>query len=658
MGETEYNALQCLIQKLDDLVIKEADKGSGVVVMSKDFYELKIAELLSDPIYEATNIDCTGLVKRVKSFTNQHKTKLTKREYEAVIKQESYLASFYGLPKIHKSQLIKTATNSQQSEIITCPEPEDLKFRPIVSCRDCPTRSLCDLLDKLLRPFVNKVKFRIKDTWDFLRKLKMDANEGDITITADISSLYTNITTSKGEEAISYYYDLYPSLLPQRFTKQFLLDLYNFCQENLFFRHNGIIYRQTSGTGMGRIYAPSLADLKQGYDEVILEERIRANFSETVVSYFLDNYGRYLDDIHFRFNIQFSVELQSIKAIMNSVDPNINYEFESSQDSDNNSNPFLEVRIIITGNHVITDLFAKNTDTFNYVPFNSSHPRHTIRNIPFSLARRVRGIVSDTTLLPIRMNEMKSRLKNKKYPVKLVDEAIRLAMAIPREQILNPVPKSQENKKSDIFFVSTYNTSITDPIKEIRHAIEGFNSSHDDSNRKINIKSSYRRGPSLKDLLMFKRSAPTGVTGCKDGCLLCNKFLHTENSIVLKNGITLKANEKFECSSRNLLYVLKCKCCGENYLGETGDELCSRCTVHRQQGKEGAQIQAVKADQHLRICGKDDYLVFPFKRLKKNCTIYRRVVEDDFIKKTKPALNGKSIFPSPFLSNFNPSQFK
>ena len=348
-----------LIQKLDHLVIKEADKGSGVVVMSKDFYESKIAEMLSDPIYEVANIDCTGLVKRVKAFTKKQKTNLTKGEFEAIIKQEAYFASFYGLPKIHKSQMIKRATNSQQSEIIICPEPEDLKFRPIVSCRDCPTRSLCDLLDKLLRPFVNKVKFRIKDTWDFLRNLKMDANEGDITITADISSLYTNITTSKGEEAISYFYDLYPSLLPHRFTKQSLIELYNFCQENLFFRHDETIYRQTSGTGMGRIYAPSLADLKMGYDEVILEERIRANFSVTVASYFLDNYGRYLDDIISRFNLQFVAELEEIKAIMNSIDPNINYDFESSQDSEDNSNPFLEVRVIIKGTQVITDLFAK-----------------------------------------------------------------------------------------------------------------------------------------------------------------------------------------------------------------------------------------------------------------------------------------------------------
>ena len=44
---------------------------------------------------------------------------------------------------------------------------------------------------------------------------------------------------------------------------------------------------------------------------------------------------------------------------MNSIDPNRNYEFESSQDSKDNSNPFLDVQTIIKNTQVITDLFAK-----------------------------------------------------------------------------------------------------------------------------------------------------------------------------------------------------------------------------------------------------------------------------------------------------------
>ena len=644
MSDDLYKALNTIINKLDKIVIKEADKGSGVVIMSAGYYDRKIQEMLDDPTYEVVDIDCSSIVKRTKSFATRNKQSLSKNEFEAIIKQEAYMAGFYGLPKIHKSSIIKDATKIQNSEIVHFLEPEDLKFRPIVSCRDCPTRSLSDLLDKLLRPFVNKVKFRIKDTWEFLRKLPSSAAEGDFTVTADISSLYTNIETINGEIAISYYCDKYPQLLPSRFSKTFLIELYNFCQENLFFCYNDLTYRQVKGTGMGRIYAPSLADIKQGYDEVKLEEKIREKFSATLTSYFLCSYCRYLDDIYFRWNICWELELKAVKQIMNSIDNRINYDFESSLDTDDNSGAYLNARVIIRGQTTVTDLYTKRTDTFNYVPFNSSHPRHTLRNIPFSLARLVRGIVSDPVLLQIRMDEMKGRLKAKKYPSRLIDEGIRVALGMSREEILNPTQRPEDQAKTDIFFVSTYNPTIDQPMNEIRPIVDAYNASQTEDKKKIKVRSSNRKSPSLKDILMYRRSKTKGVFKCKDRCILCNKYLHTGPSLTLKDGTILTANERFDCMSRNLLYAGICAGCYDPYMGETGDQINSRFVVHRQQGKIGAKIQAVKADQHFRVCGKNKYKVFPFKRLKKNCTIYRRVVEDHYIKKIKPALNGDSPF--------------
>ena len=69
------------------------------------------------------------------------------------------------------------------------------------------------------------MRFRIKDTWDFLRKLPQNAEAGDFTVTADISSLFTNISTDKGEAAILYYCEKYPSLLPARFNKTFVVEM-------------------------------------------------------------------------------------------------------------------------------------------------------------------------------------------------------------------------------------------------------------------------------------------------------------------------------------------------------------------------------------------------------------------------------------------------
>ena len=123
------------------------------------------------------------------------------------------------------------------------------------------------------------------------------------------------------------------------------------------------------------------------------------------------------------------------------------------------------------------------------------------------------------------------------------------------------------------------------------------------------------------------------------GCLLCGKYLHTGRTLQLKDGQTLTANERFDCLSRNLLYAGLCLGCMEFYLGETGDKINSRFGVHRNQGKAPAELQPVKADGHFLTCGKGNYKVFPFKRLKKNCMIYRRTVEKHFIKRLQPKLN-------------------
>ena len=132
--------------------------------------------------------------------------------------------------------------------------PIDLKFRPIISCRLCPTSKLCEGLNSLLPPFISKITHRLRDTWDFLYKCPKQVTEDSFWVTADITSLYTNITTDRCCEAISHFWDCYADeIIPPRFSKTFVIELFKFCQENLYFGFWDASYRQKSGTGMGRI---------------------------------------------------------------------------------------------------------------------------------------------------------------------------------------------------------------------------------------------------------------------------------------------------------------------------------------------------------------------------------------------------------------------
>ena len=165
-------------------------------------------------------------------------------------------------------------------------------------------------------------------------------------VTADITSLYTNITTEKGLEAITFnYVDRYgDELLPRRFNKDFLLDLFTFCQGNLYFTFNDTVYKQISGTGMGRIYAPAAADLKVGYQEVNVEQIIRNRFGESTYQYFQRNYFRYLDYV-FMIWARSLPDITEIVDILNSIDPNIKFLAETSEELNRPSGglPFLDV---------------------------------------------------------------------------------------------------------------------------------------------------------------------------------------------------------------------------------------------------------------------------------------------------------------------------
>ena len=654
MNKGMYGAMKRL--STSDIVIKEADKGSAVVLMDQVYYDDMISRILHDhnTYNETADINCTTLVCKVKKFTNTWKSVFTKYEIDNVIKHASRLATIYGLPKIHKSAILtEAANNNTNSQVIIVRSPNDLKFRPIISCKMCPTSKLCEALNSLLQPFATKIHHKLRDTWDFLNKCPTEVEDDSYWITADITSLYTNITTDKCCEAISYFWDKYasdvlPSSMITRFTKAFVIDLFKFCQENLYFAFQSTVFRQISGTGMGRIYAPAAADIKVGYQEVQLDSFIQTNLSDTAYNLFRSYFFRFLDDVIFIWRTSIP-GLESIKTEMNCIDPNIKFIFESSEDSHlpNGAIPFLDVLIWREGKTVCTDIYSKPTDTYNYLPFTSSHPRHCCRNIPYSLARRIKGIVSVDSQLQIRMTEMKQRLVNKGYPRILIDNSIERALAIPRKDIINPPPKTTQplnGTEKNVFFVSTFNDTTNNPGSAIRSLVSVFNSnwSTDSSNSppKLKVTPSYRKSPSLKDILMFKRdNREREVKKCGKNCIFCD-YIQEGTSITLKNGIVVTPNDDFECTSRNVLYIAICDNCREFYLGETMDALNIRWTIHRQQSKLEPNEAPVHADVHFRLCGNNKYTVFPFFRPRKNDVALRRKYENHFKAKFQPKLNG------------------
>ena len=243
-----------------------------------------------------------------------------------------------------------------------------------------------------------------------------------------------------------------------------------------------------------------------------------------------------------------------------------------------------------------------------------------------------------------RMADMTARLKRKGYPSNLIKGAINKALSIDRRDILFPTrndsPTDCTNQPNPIYCVTTFNDNMVSIAPQLKTIVECHNLLNPDRSP-LSIQSSYRKSPSLKDSLMFRKDRSLfRVRKCLKNCLLCREYLLEGNSVKLKNGSTIKINANFECTSRNLIYIAICSGCNEYYIGETGDKLCNRFANHRSQGKIGATITPVLADIHFRTCGKDKYKVFPFYRPRFNDILLRREYEELFIRRFKPKLNG------------------
>ena len=93
-----------------------------------------------------------------------------------------------------------------------------------------------------------------------------------------------------------------------------------------------------------------------------------------------------------------------------------------------------------------TDLYKKDTAKVTYLLPSSSHPNHISRNIPYSLAYRLKRICSDPEDFSKRLEELKQDLLSRKYHPRIIDEAFKNVCKISRSKALEKVTQVSEEK--------------------------------------------------------------------------------------------------------------------------------------------------------------------------------------------------------------------
>ena len=629
------------LKKDESIIIKEADKGSMVVILDKTFYQKQISMTLSNTeIYEKQkkNTDNSNFNK-IKKLAKKYYSSgvLTAKEKRYISCFNFSTANFYGNPKIHKSQTIKNAIKNCENSYVHI-QTEDVKFRGISGGPNSPTSKLSELLSLLLKPFVSQVKSHIRDTTDFLNKFKRFSKTelNDIVlVTVDVVNMYPSIKKDLGFKALKYFCKKYPYLLHERFNIDFIIESMTIILDYNLVQFDDCYYTQISGTTTGTTVAPIYATLTMAYLETILMDKLKNTYNSGVIEYIHENWLRFLDDCFLPWNKKFG-NIQIFIDILNSLDNNINFTFEMNEQKIS----FLNVTVYKGENNLMCDIFYKETDTKEYLPFNSCHVRHCKINVPYNLCRTVCTIVEDKNILNDRLDEVKTSLLKAKYPVKVINSAITRAKNVPQAELRTPSEKDDENV---LTFVSDYNPKNPNILHYLYNCMSLLRANPTlklifDGVKFINSK---REPPSLRSMLTHSKfsSKPTpGVKKCNHKkCKNCTNMYETDQYNFWRVGIIWNIYDSIDCSTKDCIYVLTCKGCAHYYIGKTVN-LRNRMTKHR--GDITYIDRCItKVHRHIDECGKGEFFVTPFYKVKTQGLTAHLSIESYFIRKFQPLLN-------------------
>lgn len=495
-------------------ILQSADKGSAIVALTREDYISEALRQLSN----TAHYRCLG----------PHSVFMTNREeIHAILsdlhaqnyispKQLLYLCKpeeprpriFYLLPKIHKPP-------------DKWPSPYRIPpGRPIVSDVSSESYFVSEYIDSFLQPLACSHPAYVKDSFHFIelvRKINLPPNS--LLVTADVESMYTNISHDLGLKAIESCLDRNPD--PTRPpTSQFLRLLeITLLGNDLFF--DGKFYLQTCGTAMGKKYAPS-------YANIFMAEWERTIFQKTSLTPLI--YKRYLDDI-FMVWTHGRDTLSEFLSILNSDHPCIRL---CAEISDTNIN-FLDITLFIrpqTPTVISTKVYHKPTDTMELLHHSSFHPKHTFAGIVKSQILRYHRLSSDKSDFKASCDELFSVLTKRGYTYRKLSTILANTL----KQLENPLPNNVDQ------------TRVPQPH------------------------------PTLSRLT----PNPPMARPCNHPlCKLCPSITPTNSYTSHSTQKTYPIPLNLSCTSKAVIYVITCLTCQTQYVGLTHNQLNHRFWNHR-----------------------------------------------------------------------------
>ena len=277
----------------------------------------------------------------------------------------------------------------------------------------------------------------------------------------------------------------------------------------------------------------------------------------------------------------------------------------------------LDITIILHDSKIIeTEIFYKQTNTHDYLHYDSHHPQHIKNNIPYNLAKRIIVFTSNSEKVELRLTELKSWLIDCQYPMHVINKSFHNA------RLQGPAPDPLKKKKI-LPLITTFYSNYTnrDAVKQTNILLENCtDATTKKSFENTRVVLAQKQPPNIQRIITrakFGSPEPIkqGLFKCHSkACVICKLYVQECSSFLTSNNKTWYIRCHITCNSVNVLYFLKCISCNGNttYTGKTNN-LRSRTNNHISSCRNGTGTN--KLDNHVFKCRQGKNLKEPYFQL-------------------------------------------
>ena len=211
----------------------------------------------------------------------------------------------------------------------------------------------------------------------------------------------------------------------------------------------------------------------------------------------------------------------------------------------------------------------------------------------YSQGFRLRRICSESNVFKDRLQDLSDWFVKRGYPKNLVKTQIDRCIQLDREECLKV--KDKGPKEIGVPLVVNFNPCLSNLSAVLNKLLPVLYT--DREVKKVFTPKpfvSFRSLINLKGNLVRSKVYPLerdmGSRHCGESrCKVCNNIVVTRSFSSSKTGETFKINHKLHCNSKCLIYLLTCKVCGIQYVGQTTDKFRYRWNNYKAEGRKAAR---------------------------------------------------------------------